>query len=322
MSDLPLSELPQGVELERSACPLDCQAADQVVVTGPDRLHGVPGVFTVVRCRGCGLMRTSPRPTPSTISAYYPGDYAPYSTASAAPASAGGWLRQLFALEGRRAPPIEPGHLLEIGCASGAYLQGMKAKGWGVSGIEFSEQVAQQARSKGIEVQSATVESARAPGQPVNMIAAWMVLEHLHEPVHALRRMRDWISPEGYLIGSVPDAGSLERRIFRSRWYALQLPTHLFHYDRRSLRRILAASGWKLTRLSWQRNCMNLLWSLEYVARDARMPRLERGVRLLRTSPRMGRARALLGWLLGITRQSGRLEFWAQPIDGRRASRP
>lgn len=311
-----MPDCPDTVRLEEVACPLGCAAGDVLVLRGGDRLHGVPGNFTVMKCRACGLMRTTPRPTPDTISIYYPGEYAPYRDAPLpVAATPGGRLMRLLGLYGRRTPPVPAGHLLEIGCAAGAYLEKMRREGWSVSGIEFSADAAAQAQSKQMDVQVATVESAQPPRQPVDLIAAWMVLEHLHEPVEALRRMRSWIKPGGYLIGSVPDAGSVERRVFGNRWYALQLPTHLFHYSPDSLRRALAVAGWRLTHLWWQRNCINLLWSLEYTANDWRMPRLARAARWFRTSRAMGKPRALLGWLLGVTRQSGRLEFWAQPLD-------
>src|SRR3546814_19345766 len=61
---------------------------------------------------------------------------------------------------------------------------------------------------------------------PVDLIVGWMVLEHLHQPLAVLRKLRRWIQPDGWLVLSVPDAGSLEFRVFGDRWYALQLPTH------------------------------------------------------------------------------------------------
>ena len=68
------------VALERVGCPLGCPSDDELVITGRDRLHELPGEFRVVRCRGCGLMRTDPRPTLDGIDFYYPADYRPYLT--------------------------------------------------------------------------------------------------------------------------------------------------------------------------------------------------------------------------------------------------
>lgn len=302
---------------EDMPCPLGCPRGDAPVLTGRDRIHDLPGEFAIVKCRTCGLMRTNPRPTPDTIGMYYPSEYGPYqdSGPSVADPSSGfkKWLIKLLGLEANIIPRGPPGRMLEIGCASGAYMEKMRGEGWLVEGIEFSDAAAQRARNKGFTVQVATVESAAAPAQLVDVVAAWMVLEHLHDPVRALRQLRAWVRPDGFLIASVPDAGSLELAVFRARWYALQLPAHLYHYSRRSLAAVLSRAGWEVVRVRWQRNCNNLLWSAEYLARDKKWIRVERAVRWLRTSMCASKFRVLLGWVLGAARQSGRMEIWARP---------
>src|SRR2546425_7402449 len=70
------------IEMESAGCPLECEARDDLVLQGSDRLHGLPGIFSVVRCRGCGLMRTNPRPTPHSMPFYYPADYGPHRVAA------------------------------------------------------------------------------------------------------------------------------------------------------------------------------------------------------------------------------------------------
>ncbi|MCG7928200.1 MAG: class I SAM-dependent methyltransferase, partial [Candidatus Thiodiazotropha taylori] len=65
------------VELESKPCPLGCSPADEKVLTGHDRINNLPGEFDVVRCGNCGLLRTDPRPTPTSIGFYYPDDYSP-----------------------------------------------------------------------------------------------------------------------------------------------------------------------------------------------------------------------------------------------------
>src|SRR4051812_38486661 len=83
-----MRNLPEGVELEDCPCPNGCVRSDSFILEGEDRLHGLPGRFLVVRCGGCELMRTNPRPTAATISAYYPSDYGPYASNLAEPTPA------------------------------------------------------------------------------------------------------------------------------------------------------------------------------------------------------------------------------------------
>src|SRR3546814_20558991 len=61
------------------------------------------------------------------------------------------------------------------------------------------------------------------PETPFDVVVGWMVLEHLHEPLAALKKLRRWVRQDGWLVLSVPDAGGLELKLFRDRWYALHL---------------------------------------------------------------------------------------------------
>lgn len=314
-----MKNCPESVVLERSPCPSGCtDHDDREVVVGRDRLHDIPGDYAVVRCGTCSLLRTQPRPTAGTIGLYYPADYGPYH---AAPPRAGSpvsgfkrWLRDTLGLETRCLPLMQPGRLLEIGCASGQYLEQMQRSGWTVEGIEFSDDAAQRARSRGLAVRTGTVEQADAPVQPVDVVAAWMVLEHLHEPVAALAKIRTWVKPGGYLVASVPDAGSWLRGWFGSRWYALHLPNHLYHYSPQTMALVLRRAGWELQQVTWQKNSSNLLGSMVYLARDRRWHRLANGLQWLKQAPASSKARILIGWILGVTHQSGSMEIRAQAM--------
>ena len=63
---------PVEVEIEDCPCPMGCPQRDTKVLTGQDRLHNLPGQFTVVECQQCGLMRTNPRPTRRAMALYSP----------------------------------------------------------------------------------------------------------------------------------------------------------------------------------------------------------------------------------------------------------
>ena len=309
---------PDEVILEYAACPNGCTLDDAFVMRAHDRLHGLPGKFTVVRCLHCSLERTNPRPTPETIGKYYPMHYAPYHspiTTKITRSKIKSWLWQFFDLETRQLPLVPPGRMLEVGCASGSYMEQMRRIGWQVEGIEFAESAASVAKAKGFNVQASNLEEAISPSEPYNVITAWMVLEHLHEPVKALARMREWIKPNGYLVALVPDSSSLAKTIFKERCYDWQLPTHLFHYTPKTLERVLSNAGWNLERLIWQKNCNTMLWSAEYWAKEMRHPNILKLAQWVRTSNRAGIIRLLLGWLLGVTHQSGRIEIWARPMN-------
>lgn len=262
-------------------------------------------------------MRTNPRPTPESIGAYYPEDYGPHHPPPFRPRPpTPGWKRFLKAVLGfndRQVPEMVPGTLLEVGCASGSYLEEMRQRGWQVQGIEFSESAAQAGRAKGLHIQTASVETATSPQGELDVVAAWMVLEHVHDPLRVLRRIRSWVKPGGFLIASVPDGSCAWTRLFHEVWYDLHLPNHLYHFTPGTLTHVLGRSGWKVDRLYWQKNPNCLLQSLNLAAASKGWTHAGNLVRWLADAPRAAKLRLFLGWILGLFHLSGRMEVWARP---------
>lgn len=318
-SHTPNHEIPPEVVLENAPCPCGCPEGDEPVLDGDDRLHGLPGRFTIVKCRTCGLKRTDPRPNQATMGFYYPADYDPYTKSRAAtgPVRRSGWkarAKRIFETRSNAIPDLAPGTMLEIGCASGNYMQAMADQGWQVQGLEPSATAAEFSKSRGFEVTVSDLESASYPDESFDLIVGWMVMEHLHSPVECLRKMHRWLKPGGALVFSVPNAGSYEFDLFGDAWFALQLPTHLFHYDPRSLDKVLASADWRLERIIFQRNNGNLPPSIGYVLREAGMVRF--GNHLISGNLNGKLIFRLLtfpyAWLVARLGVAGRMTVWAR----------
>ena len=315
-------ELP--LQMEDLPCPLGCVKSDHFVLTGRDMLHGLPGDFTVVKCSTCGLMRTNPRPAPAGMGFYYPDNYGPYiGTQIDNTVSSGlrsiiknslrpivNWIfdSKAFAL-----PSIPPGRLLEVGCASGSFLNRMAKKGWHVEGIEYSEKAALAASQFGYKVHVGALETAPAPSAAIDLIVAWMVLEHLHDPIRCLKKLSDWANSAAWLVLSVPNANSLEFQIFKEKWYALQLPTHLTHFTPQTLAKVLEAGGWKVEKVHHQVSAANFFASVAYVLDEKGWPKLgkwicnfawPRGIWFYVLYP--------ISWVLSVFGQTGRMTVWAR----------
>ena len=306
-------------------CPLGCAPNDEPLFTGRERMHGLPGEFTVVRCRECGLMRTNPRPSTDAIGMYYPSDYGPYSEEQLqglqqhkGPRPA--WkrlFRRVFEFNVDRIPRVPPGRMLEFGCAAGAYMYRMARDGWVVEGIEYSPDVADVARSLGFSVYAGSLETAPGPIEPYDMVVGWMVLEHLHDPILALEKLKSWTRPGGWLVISVPNAGALEFRMFKDAWCALELPRHLWHFTPLSLSKVLQRGGWQMKRVHHQRIMTDAWASLGNRLQD-------RGFPAAITKP-LRRLFGDVGYLhypllpvaaiLAAFGQTGRMTVWAQRSD-------
>ncbi|MFM6933013.1 MAG: class I SAM-dependent methyltransferase [Novosphingobium sp.] len=330
-----MSAVPDSVKLEAADCPLCGPAPSAPVLTGHDLMHDLPGDYPIVACTTCGLLRTNPRPTPDTVGFYYPADYGPY-LGTQVTASSGGTPsglkaglvalgKWLFNSRAQAIPPMPAGRLLEIGCASGSYLHAMAGQGWQVQGIEYSPEAAETARKLGHHVETGAVETIdKAPGQ-YDLIAGWMVLEHLHQPLAVLGKLRLWVKPGGKLVVSVPNAGGFQRRLFGANWHDLHLPNHLYHYDPKSIRRLMAAAGWRVTAIHHHRTLANAVASAGYALRDrssqqgtGRNMGTGRIAQALIDFPEKGgRIGALavfpFAWIAALLGQTGRMTVWAEP---------
>jgi len=315
--------VPNNVHLETTNCPLTCAHGDKTIFSGSDLLHNLPGTFTIVQCKGCGLMRTNPRPTPDSIGYYYPDNYGPYlgtkvdrhiePVSQTLRAKLGRLLQRLTNSKSNKIPNIPPGKMLEIGCASGAFLDQMAQKGWQVQGVEFSEKAGTRAIELGYRVHIGSLESMPDPEQKFDLITGWMVLEHLHDPILGLKKLRQAASDHAWLAISVPNCASVEFKIFKNNWYALHLPNHLFHFTPRTINRVLDASGWQLEKIHHQVNIANLIASLGYRLEAAGFK--SAGQRLINFPDKAGRWNYVLfpiAWTLSLFGQTGRMTVWAK----------
>jgi SAM-dependent methyltransferase len=195
-----------------------------------------PDLWTLVRCRACGLVYLSPRPGPADIGAFYPDDY---HTARGTPGPARrleeAWRRRQFSEVAAWLAGVRPwrGRLLDVGCGSGELLAALRADGWRVSGVEPSARSAAIARSQhALDVTTAQFEEAVLPGREFDVVVLAAVLEHLHEPVAALVHARRLLAPGGLVaVLFLPRFNAPQARLFRTRWIGLDLPRHLYHFE-------------------------------------------------------------------------------------------
>lgn len=310
------NSIPKSVKLEEITCPNGCSSSDKTILKGSDNLHDLAGEFQIVECNTCKLQRTSPRPTPDTIGYYYPQNYGPYNESIFKENKSRGFkalIRNILGLNYRVLPSIEIGQMLEIGCSTGSYMELAKSKGWHVEGIEFSNESARIARDKGFKVHIGSVETAPTPKNRYDIIVAWMVMEHFHEPHLVLNKIKEWINPDGYFVFLVPNANSISRKLFKQFAYDIELPRHLFHYTPESLNLLLKNCGWQIENIVHQKNAFTFLKSIEVWSRKKKKIRLNKFIIWFNNSSKTRQIRTLLHFIFGLTKQSGRIEVWAKP---------
>jgi 2-polyprenyl-3-methyl-5-hydroxy-6-metoxy-1,4-benzoquinol methylase len=198
----------------------------------------------LVQCRTCGLVRALTPLAPDELAARYAGAVDERYLAHE------DHRRALFdhvlhMINGYLTPGSS---LLEIGSATGLFLSMARERGWNPSGIEPSAWAANIARERfNADVLQTTLEAfdPAQHGEPAEVIVMLDVLEHLIDPLGSLRKIRAMINPEGALVLSTANLGSIHARLRGSHWPWF-LRSHLHTFTQETLARALDESGFRL----------------------------------------------------------------------------
>ncbi len=265
-------------EFEEVPCDF-CGSTDaEVILQGPDRLHGLPGEFTVVTCRQCSLSRTSPRPTLESLGAAYPEQYDPYSKAPKHDPPKGmlRWalvnfrnyplgekspaiIRALGAPLARRVlnkrrnlgylPYIGQGKLLDFGCGAAGYVAKMAAAGWDAQGMDMSAHAVAAGREAGLTIHQGTLPGADLGEEQFDVVTMWQAIEHVPSPTATLAAIHKILKPGGLLLIVCPQLDSRAAKKFGICWFSFELPRHLTHFTRATLRARVEGSGFKIEKM-------------------------------------------------------------------------
>ena len=238
-------------EFESVGCPFGHKTPAEKLFDRPDWWFQLPGDFAWCRCPDCGILFLNPRPTPESIEAYYPAEYAAYRPAIDDERWAViRWKRrrnlrhQITAVTNRR----ENGRLLDIGCATGNYLVEMRKLGWDVAGIELQTEAAKYAQTRfNLDVYNGDLLTCPQPATKFDVITMWDVLEHTHHPLKILAKAQKLLKPGGLLIFSIPDPNSKETASFGPTWIGYDSPRHLYLFHGKNLHMLQQKTGFTLT---------------------------------------------------------------------------
>ncbi|MEO8098427.1 MAG: class I SAM-dependent methyltransferase [Acidobacteriota bacterium] len=225
-----------------------------------DRLFGTTNeVFHVVECRGCGLIRLNPQPSPNVLHQYYPESYwfNPDQTNT-------GQLEQLYRrfvmldkllfVERAVLDSEQAGLILDVGCGGGLFLELLAERGHTASagkllGLDFSLDAAGAAwRRAHIPALCGTLTSAPLPAGSCAAITMFHVLEHLYDPASYLHAAHGLLAPDGRLVVQVPNAACWQFLLFGERWNGIDVPRHLIDFRASDLDKLLDTCGFEVLR--------------------------------------------------------------------------
>jgi SAM-dependent methyltransferase len=246
-------------------------------------MFGTRTEHRVDRCGSCGsLILLDPPPDPA--SAYPDGYYAHGSTPSfVAPdnlkrrllrARSRALLRLPPAASDRllaRAPyPLAPfrwlaglglgtsARILDVGCGEGYLLRRLALAGFTrLNGVD--PYMAEESESEVLTLRRGELRDVTGPFEVVML---HHVLEHLTDPVEALREARELLAPGGAVIARVPLADSWAARHYGADWVQLDAPRHLSVPTEAAARDAAAAAGLRVRR-AWRDSDAIQFWGSE-----------------------------------------------------------
>jgi SAM-dependent methyltransferase len=202
--------------------------------------------FQLLQCPRCGFAMTDP--VPISMDRYYPPRYRRFNAAAAFV------LRRLYLRRVDRwlARLPRTGLALELGSGTGWMLRALRARGWRAVGSERTVAAAAAARNAaGVPVFVGDLDAIHdAP--VLDLVIMFHVLEHLADPLAALRAVARRVKPGGTLILGIPNIASWQARVVGPGWMHLDAPRHLCHFSPRAIETALRASGFRIDHLDFR----------------------------------------------------------------------
>jgi SAM-dependent methyltransferase len=199
-----------------------------------------PRLYPLLRCERCGSAVTGG--DPPAPDAYETGVYAPGPPR--APALVGALQRVAIAQPARilrRAGVGRGSRVLDAGAGRGRLVAELQRRGYHAEGIEPSTRGAGAAAAAGLPVRAESLTEHEDRG--LDAAVLWHVLEHLDDPLDALRHVRTWLTPGGAVLVAVPNPSSLQASLAGGAWLHWDAPRHRVHLTPAGLRELLGRAG-------------------------------------------------------------------------------
>lgn len=217
-----------------------------------DRLDTTEETFTLWECRSCGAGMLNPMPV-GDVSRYYPTHYlSAESDAEPKGLDVEKWYRYNqynydFKLVERATGllPKDMHSYVDIGCGSGERVAYVDAQGcresYGVDKFDFAKH-----QAKKFKIINSEVVDFK-PQKKLQVVTLFHVLEHIEDPLQLLKHIKAHIiKRDGYLVIQVPNYDSIERHVFREKWFSFDVPRHTWQFNQKVVADLLDKAGYSV----------------------------------------------------------------------------
>lgn len=155
--------------------------------------------------------------------------------------------------------------LLDIGSASGEFVECATQFGIQAQGIEPSVHLSSMARNEyGQKIATGFLEISNYPPFHFNIVSLMDVLEHLESPSTMLRDVEKILDANGLLILNLPMIDTFTARLMRFNW-PFFLEVHLFYFTNHTIEMLLRKNGFKIVQVSSYSQSLSLGYLLKRV---------------------------------------------------------
>lgn len=205
--------------------------------------------YEIMHCNDCTVRFTQDVPDTQNIGSYYKSEeYVSHTDTQK------GFINKLYHIIRERtlkkkvqiiskATGMQKGSLLDLGAGVGAFAAQAKRKGWSVTALEPDADARNVAKEKfGIEAHPSH-ELFRLPGNSIDAITMWHVLEHVHQLHEYVEAFKKILKSSGALIIAVPNYTSFDAQKYGQYWAAYDVPRHLYHFSPESMKKLMLLHG-------------------------------------------------------------------------------
>ncbi len=199
--------------------------------------------FQLVKCSSCKFVFTNPRPRAEDLQKYYESeDYFSHSKKNKGlitvlyNAVKNYSLYKKYNLISRHK---SAGKILDIGCATGEFLNYFYKKGWGTMGIEPAKNPRNFAiNNYGLDVKpEESIDELTAKN--FDVITMWHVLEHVPELNKRIQQIEKLLKDDGFLLIALPNYLSWDANYYKHHWAGYDVPRHLYHFSPSTISELL-----------------------------------------------------------------------------------
>ena len=208
-------------DLENANC-LICQSKDSNILY---RFTDNKSTFNIVKCQ-CSFIYLNPRPISAEIYKYYSKDYLPHKKGplfNFLQLFTYFWKKYLIKKYSSKSKNI-----LDVGSGNASFGHYMSKHGWNIDSYDkFNEKSL----------------SSIPEDKVYDIVTFWHSLEHFHDINEIFASLSEITNENTKFIIALPNFNSIDRKVFKHNWIALDVPRHLYHFTSSTLSKYLKAKN-------------------------------------------------------------------------------